>query len=200
MYGSQDDTQVGSAPLLGSDDLDDTMRRGFIRKVFGILAAQLITTFMISVPFLVYQDSTTAFLANNQWVPILCMVSLLGSCLVLCCAPQLMRRFPTNYAILSLFTVAEGVLVGTITLAYKTESVMIVFGITAAVVVALMVFATCTNIDFTGMAIYLYVALIVFMLIGLKKLNFGSIFQTVCGRKMFLLPLNIKKIFPKIPR
>ena len=111
MYGTED---VSNAPLLG-DQLEDTLRRGFIKKVFGILGAQLLTTFLISLPFLIYQDSTTVFLQNNAWVPILCMVSLIGACLVLCCAPQLMRRYPTNYVILSLFTVAEGVLVGTVT-------------------------------------------------------------------------------------
>ena len=56
-----------------------------------------------------------------------------------------MRVFTTNYLILGAFTVCEGLLVGMATMQFTASSVMIVVGITAAVVGGLMLFATQTK-------------------------------------------------------
>merc|ERR1719456_1687875 len=82
------------------------------------------------------------------------------------CRPQTMQEAPTNYFLLFGFTVAESVLVGIICIGYTKESVLIVFAITAIVVVALSLFACQTKYDITGFAPYMLVGLIVLMSFG----------------------------------
>ena len=49
---------------------------------------------------------------------------------------------------------------------FDAPSVMLATAMTAVVVGALTVFACYTSIDFTGMGMYLYTALIVFLMMG----------------------------------
>merc|ERR1719436_2295292 len=86
-----------------------------------------------------------------------------GMMCVFMCAPQLMRKTPTNYILLGLFTLAESVLVGMASSRYTQESVLIAMGLTALVVVSLTIFACQTTYDFTGMGPYLFCALLVMM-------------------------------------
>merc|ERR1719191_208485 len=85
---------------------------------------------------------------------------------VFMCRPQTMRESPTNYLLLLVFTLAESVLVGVVCIGYTAESVLMVFGITAVVVVALSLFACQTKYDITGFAPYMLVAMIVLMSFG----------------------------------
>merc|ERR1719163_729781 len=80
---------------------------------------------------------------------------------VMCCRPDLMRSYPANYAILFVFTIAESILVGFIGTKYTQESVLIVAGITALVVLGLSLFACQTTYDFTGWGPYLLCVLLV---------------------------------------
>lgn len=61
-----------------------------------------------------------------------------------------MRRSPTNYLLLTLFTAAESVMVGFICIQYTQESVLIALGLTAFLVLALSLFACQTKVDFTA--------------------------------------------------
>merc|ERR1719491_67699 len=85
---------------------------------------------------------------------------------VFVCSPNTMRTTPTNYILLTVFTLCESVMVGFISLAYTKESVLIVLGITAFVVFGLTLFACQTSIDFTGMGPYLFCAVLVLMGFG----------------------------------
>merc|ERR1719237_1771041 len=90
---------------------------------------------------------------NPAMLQVLLFVSLAVSvgmmCVFMCC-PDTMRRTPTNYVLLSVFTVAESILVGFICVQYTQESVLVALAITALITVALTIFACQTSIDFTG--------------------------------------------------
>jgi len=60
----------------------DFMRRGFVRKVFGILSAQLLLTFAIAAP-MVLVPSVTRFVADNSWIVGLASVASFALVLVL---------------------------------------------------------------------------------------------------------------------
>merc|ERR1712086_943391 len=85
---------------------------------------------------------------------------------VFMCCPDTMRKTPTNYIIMFVFTLAESIMVGFICIQYKTDSVLIVLGITAFVVAGLSLFACQTKSDFTGMGPYLFCAVMVLMGFG----------------------------------
>jgi len=91
------------------------------------------------------------------------MATTIGVMCIFMCAPHLMRKSPENYIILAVFTVAESILVGFISAQYTTESVLIIVGVTALVVLGLTLFACQTTYDFTGMGPYLVCALMVMM-------------------------------------
>merc|ERR1719412_3276620 len=101
---------------------------------------------------------------------------------VLCffmCNPESTRRSPLNYILLSVFTLAEAVLIGFISAQYTRESVLMVLGITVIVVFALTLFACQTSIDFTGMGAYLFAAVMVlfgfgFVIMIANMLGFGG--------------------------
>jgi len=139
---------------------DVSIRHAFIQKVYGILGFQLLLTTILGG--LVMQWGAVLAVTN----PAALMTMLFGSmavsigmmCVFMCC-PDTMRRSPTNYILLTLFTLAESVLVGFICIQYTKESVLIAMGITAIIVLSLTLFACQTSYDFTGFGPYLFCAL-----------------------------------------
>lgn len=155
----------GAPPML-SDDLSLAIRQGFVRKVMLIVTCQLIVTTLISLPFLLNKDDMRIWRAENPQVYMMCLVGVIGVLGVMCCCPDKMRQYPTNYIILSVFTIAEGVMVGMFTLMFNSESVVMAFGVTCAVTFGLMLFATQTKYDFTGSGSYLFAGLLCLVLFG----------------------------------
>merc|ERR1740121_884578 len=94
---------------------------------------------------------------------------------VFMCRPDLMRQSPTNYILLTLFTLAQSITVGVICVQYTQESVLIALGITCLVVVGLTVFACQTTYDFTGFGPYLFCGCLVLMGFGFA-LGIASLF------------------------
>eukprot|EP00441_Pelagodinium_beii_P041687 CAMPEP_0197650728 /NCGR_PEP_ID=MMETSP1338-20131121/31121_1 /TAXON_ID=43686 ORGANISM="Pelagodinium beii, Strain RCC1491" /NCGR_SAMPLE_ID=MMETSP1338 /ASSEMBLY_ACC=CAM_ASM_000754 /LENGTH=161 /DNA_ID=CAMNT_0043225195 /DNA_START=424 /DNA_END=909 /DNA_ORIENTATION=+ len=78
-----------------------------------------------------------------------------------------MRKTPQNYVLLTVFTLAMAVSVGFFSSQFTSASVLMVFGITCAVVLALTLFACQTKYDITGLMPYFVVASMVFMCFGL---------------------------------
>lgn len=204
---------TGAASI--GDATDAMIRAGFIRKVYGILAIQLMATFgeiamftfidplraLICAPpfrmgarnaevnqpnletfqrshpecvsevegsYYITPNQTALGLMYGSWaVSFVLMISLV------CCLDNA-RVYPRNMILLSLFTVAQGTMLGVMCAFYDASSIIMAAGMTAIVVLTLTAFARWTTIDFTGMGIYLYVCLIVFVLTGI----IASVFVT----------------------
>lgn len=143
------------------------VRNGFIRKVYGIVGSQLLMTTLISIAIM---KAGKVFLRQHQSMVlglILLSAALsIGTMCIFCCAPSLMRKSPQNYIILFLFTLAESIVVGMITVQYDTSTVVMAFGVLTVVVFALTVFACQTSIDFTGCGPYLFVGILCLMAFG----------------------------------
>jgi len=138
-------------------------RAGFVRKVYGILSAQLLLTCAIAAP--ICQLGPT-WAAQNSWMLYLSMAGLIATmCSMMCCASAL-RTFPTNYAFLGVITVVMSVIVGFSSAMYTWQSVLLAAGITTAIFVLMTAYAWTTETDFTGMGPYLFAGLIVMMVFG----------------------------------
>jgi len=157
-------------PLMESTLLKDEppeVRNGFIKKVYGILTAQLLVTAVVAAPLVLYEPW-------KQWVlteglVLLIAVTVLNIALICgmsCCCEPLMRKFPANYILLFAFTLTEGFLVGVICSQYTGESVLVAVFATSFLVGGLTLFAVTTKSDFTGMGVYLYAALLVLVIFG----------------------------------
>lgn len=139
------------------------IRNGFVRKVYGILSAQLILTVAVAAPF---QLVPLTWIQNNLWLLYVSVaVTICTICAMSCCS-NLTRKYPTNYLFLFVFTLFQGVLVGFASAAYTWQSVLLAAGITAGVFVMLTIYAWNTSEDFTGMGPYLFGALCSLCLFG----------------------------------
>merc|ERR1712048_107981 len=106
-YIQQHDPEMGYGAddkgLIGGDSygefMDKQVRRGFIRKVFGILSVQLLITFAIAAS-LMSVDGAKLYVQQNAWPVSVAAVSLFGSLISLACCGDLHRKFPYNYALL----------------------------------------------------------------------------------------------------
>jgi FtsH-binding integral membrane protein len=93
-------------------------RLGFIKKVYGILAAQLFfTAFFTVIPFV--SLSFKEFMYRNIWIAYLLMVvGLAAECAIICCKSQA-RTVPNNYILLGIFTFSEAWITAFISSIYK---------------------------------------------------------------------------------
>jgi len=161
--------------LLGIEST--AVRHGFVQKVYGILGVQLLVTTVIGG--LVMNYAATASKSNPSLVMgllVLSSVVTLGMMFVFICCPDTMRNSPTNYILLTAFTVAEAVLVGVISAQYTKESVMMVLAVTVLVVLGLTLFACQTKYDITGFAPY-------FVAFSMVMCGFGLVLwiASLCG-------------------
>ncbi|KAI8464139.1 MAG: inhibitor of apoptosis-promoting Bax1-domain-containing protein [Monoraphidium minutum] len=139
------------------------MRHGFLRKVLGIVAAQLLLTAAIAAPILL-APGPRAWLAANTWAVALAGIVTFASLICLVCSEAARRSFPSNILLLGAFTAAQGVLVGVACAAYSTPSVLLAVLLAAGVCVALIGYALQTRYDFTAAGGMLYSALWVLLL------------------------------------
>ena len=132
MYDSTNNVGLGDRDPFNkrefmSENMAVTVRHGFVKKVFGILGIQLLVTTAIASPFVIVDFNIMQdWLHANIWIYFVAIATTLACCMVLCCCGGLMRKFPWNYTILSLFTLAEGVCVGVTCLYFETLSVIVV--------------------------------------------------------------------------
>jgi len=150
----------GDARLL-SGLTEKAIRNGFVRKVYSILGTQLVFTAVIGRIIMGVGDSLP-----ESTILFLLFTSLAISVAMMCvfiCRPDLMRKSPTNYILLGLYTLAMGIMVGFISAQYTQASVLIALGITCLVVFGLTAFACQTKYDFTGCGPYLFCACLVLM-------------------------------------
>ncbi|KIY99770.1 hypothetical protein MNEG_8190 [Monoraphidium neglectum] len=149
---------------MGTDLLYATraMRHGFLRKVLGIVCAQLLLTAAIAAPFPF--GPGRAWLSHNQWAVPLAAIVTFGTLICLVCSESARRSFPSNILLLGVFTAAQGVLVGVSCAAYSTPTVLMAVVMTAAVSLALVAYAMQTRYDFTASGGMLYSAVWILLL------------------------------------
>jgi len=176
---------------------DKSIRRGFMRKVYSILSIQLTVTVGVIAYFVFflpmhyqgrgcdqYQDDNqdnyqnpygfdyskcnkVAFVRENMWL----LWTGLGVTLLvmfpMVCIRKLRVSFPINFILLGIFTLAESVTLGMVSMLYETEAVIIAAGITTAIVFILTIFAFQTKWDFTMMRGILVCVVFVFFIFGI---------------------------------
>lgn len=164
MYGggaSYEDPEVK-----GFDFSDASIRRGFIRKVYSILMVQLSVTLGF-IAWFVFHEPTKRWVYHNSWLFFLALVVVLISMITLACCGEVRRRSPTNFILLAVFTVAEAFLLAVTSAAYEAIEVLMAVGITAAVCLALTLFAFQTKYDFTMCGGFLLVSVVILLIFGI---------------------------------
>jgi len=159
-----------SGPPLYVKNASVEVRMGFVRKVYGILTAQLVLTVFIATP--IYMAGKD-WVLDNSWLLYLSMAALMCTFCAMCCCQKQLREYPTNYIFLLVITVTMSVLVAFSSAMYKWQSVLLAAGITTAIFVAMTIYAWTTKTDFTGAGPYLFAALMVLMGFGFTIMLLG---------------------------
>ncbi|NXM52845.1 LFG3 protein, partial [Illadopsis cleaveri] len=139
------DSGLGDGSHFQSVDWDDRkIRHTFIRKVYAIISLQLLVTVgIISVFTFVHPVHT--FVQKNPAIYYASYAVFLVTYLVLACCQGPRRRFPWNIILLSIFTLAMGLMTGTIASMYGTKAVLIAMLITAIVAIVVTIFCFQTK-------------------------------------------------------
>eukprot|EP00775_Hariotina_reticulata_P004929 gene4929-5171_t len=143
---------------------DKVVRNGFVRKVFGIVAVQLLITVGFTCVTM-YVPGVQQYVRRNRWTFWTAWMFALALMLVLACVEKARRVFPMNMILLGAFTVAQAWLVGILSAHYNESAVLLAFGVTAAAVLAISIFAINTKIDVTRWGTLLLVALVAFIVL-----------------------------------
>jgi len=149
---------------------EDNVRRGFIKKVYSILSGQLLVTMAIMGFFFI--QPVREYSTHNPWIFWVAFAASFACLIALSCFEGVRRNFPGNLICLGVFTVVEGIMLGSVVATFKADEVMIALGITV-ILVSLTLFALQTKIDFTAMGGILMIAVLSLFLFGI----FAAIFQ-----------------------
>ncbi|KAI7906369.1 inhibitor of apoptosis-promoting Bax1-domain-containing protein [Cokeromyces recurvatus] len=170
--------EESNRPLLGSYNNDDDMfkevvansskevRLQFVRKVYSILAMQLLATTILST-FYLFNHSAKLWVQSNQWMLIVSMIGTLGLLFALFWKA---RSYPLNYGLLSLFTLLEAHAIGTIVTFYNQKIVLQALIITLGVFIGLTIFTLQSKWDFTGLGPFLYAGIWILVIAGLVQM------------------------------
>ncbi|NXI09362.1 LFG3 protein, partial [Irena cyanogastra] len=139
------DNGLGDGSPYQSVDWDDRkVRHAFIRKVYAIISLQLLVTVGIIAVF-TFVEPVQSFVKKNVAIYYASYAVFLVTYLVLACCQGPRRRFPWNVILLSIFTLAMGLMTGTIASTYGTKAVLIAMLITAIVAVVVTIFCFQTK-------------------------------------------------------
>ena len=152
---------------------DMSIRKGFIRKVYSLLSIQLIFTTILTSLF-VLNDSVKSFGQSDtgQGLLVLSIVTMLATLIApLCCCMDAYKKYPQNYAILSIFTLSTSYMVAVGASSYSPDTVLYAFIITCVSTIALTIYAMQTKYDFTTSG-----GILLSLLIGLMVMGILNIF------------------------
>jgi len=142
------------------------IRLGFLRKVYGILSAQLLLTTIVSALFLTFEP-LELFIKSNPWIILVCAVATIGLIFALGFKS---REYPINMQLLAAFTFCESIMVGVIVTGYTLGSVLEAFFLTCTVTTALTVYTLQSKRDFSSWGAGLFAALWVLILMSILQL------------------------------
>jgi hypothetical protein len=156
------------------------LRIGFIRKVYGILSFQLSFTLLFSI-FAMMIPSLATFLQQSSGLLILASVLSIAILIPLLCCKEFARQVPTNYILLSIFTICEAYMVATTCSIYDPMTVVIAASMTLGVTLVLTAYAYTTQHDFrvpSAIGIVLLSSLILFVVFA-GIFGLGGAFEVV---------------------
>lgn len=172
------DEESGSTGSLGMKEygIEAQMRNGFIRKVYGILAFQLMLTCLFST-IAVYSAGVNSFITTNVWLFYFAMFSSIALLIALFFCKD---KYPINFILLTAWTFVEAYTVAIICALYANagEGKLVVEALvlTGSVFIGLSTYAwyaTKRGVDFSWMGAGLGAALWVLIFWGFFSMIFG---------------------------
>lgn len=133
------------------------VRLGFLRKVYGILSAQLLATTVIAA-FGMFTPAVKLYISQNQWMV---MGAFILSMALLLALMVKRRETPTNYFLLTAFTFVQAFTVAVVVSFYDQMAVLQAFLLTMGVTGGLTLYTFQSKRDFSTWGAGLYAFLMV---------------------------------------
>jgi len=175
-----------------------SIRRGFIRKVFAILALQLgVVTGLVAL--FVFQPDCKRFVQTSPWFYILSYVIFVISYFAMALGQSVRRRFPGNIACLALLTISMGYMMGSIAAFHSVKELVIALIITVVACLLVVAFTLQPKYHFMGCLAITYAATSTFFVFGIVALIATLVFyqpiiyMIYCGLAaiLFMMYLSI---------
>ena len=129
-------------------EIQQNIREGFIAKVYGILACQLLLLFLIVL--LGFINSTFhELLLTSKFIYILTFILFIMCILIIIFNPSLLQKVPINYIILFIFTFSYSWWIALYTINFSPSIVLISIFLTLVTVATLTIYAQRTKNDFS---------------------------------------------------
>ena len=146
-------------------------RNKFVQKVFCNLTVMLTLTGLSCYAFMTHPNlkefSESRRGLHLQYV---CIAILFGTVFAIICCDRIAKQFPQDYGILTLFTLAQSYLLGSVCNRYSPNVVILAGSATLGITMALTVFAFQTKYDCTGAAGFLFGALCGLMIVNIVNI------------------------------
>ncbi|XP_063535823.1 protein lifeguard 1-like isoform X3 [Cydia strobilella] len=127
---------------------------------------QLLIT-MAFITLFTYHEGSKVWFRSHSYMMFVALAVVIVCLIVMACCGNVRRQAPLNFIFLGIFTLAESFLLGAVSSTKAPEAVMMAVGVTAAVCLALTIFALQTKWDFTMMGGFLVCATVVLLLLGI---------------------------------
>ncbi|MBN3301440.1 LFG1 protein, partial [Amia calva] len=160
---------------------DKIVRRAFIRKVFCVLALQLLVTFSVVCVF-TFSKRVKKAVQENLWAYLSSYILFVIVALVLQFSGSIRRRHPWNLLALGLVTLSLSYMVGAVASFHDTTAVLFAMGTTLVIVFGIIIFSIQTRVDFSYCNGLLLVLALDLLMFGLFSCFFYStILQVLYG-------------------
>jgi FtsH-binding integral membrane protein len=169
--------------------IDAQLRIGFVRKVYGILTMQLLITVFFCA--LTFNLSVNKFLKTHIYLFWICFGLSLAIVIPLICFQEIARKTPLNYILLFGFTFCETYMVATACCFYNPKIVMAAVALTAAVVIALTIYACTTDTDFTWMGGLLFVGIVLLLCLSILAFFLPFLHTLICVLGVFIFSIYL---------
>ena len=145
-------------------EVEQIVRMGFIRKVYGVVCAQLVLT--AGIIALAFTDVYKAAVLNYYALGAVIVFYIVLTC-VLFCNKNLCRQVPINYILTTIWTTLFAVMISYTTMFFEPETVLMAAGGTAIITGGLTAYACTTKTDFTwmgGLLVSILMCMIIFVI------------------------------------
>ena len=151
------------------EQIQQKIRLGFIRKVYGIILFQLLITTLL-IYYAMCSKTLQIFMVSNPSFIYLCLAGVIFTEIPILCCQSAAHKVPLNYILLLIFTLSESYIIACTTIYYEPSSVFICAGITLGIVIGLTLYAIFSKTDLTvcgGALVSLSVILLILSIIGI---------------------------------
>ena len=165
-----------------SQKIEDSLRSSFITKVYLILLFQLSIT-SIFIFLSLFSPLYITIVQNSIFLYYFFLIVAFTCVFIPICYPNLYQKVPTNYILLTIFTISFSYDVSYITSFYTANSVLFAVFLTFVMVVTLTLYAKYTTKDFTIYGGVFYVLL--------NCLIFGSLLLIFIDVTIFVFIITV---------